>query len=46
MPIATRLDYPVGTAMREGSGADKLDALNSCWASAFWSGLAAKLAAK
>ncbi|MFZ5439275.1 MAG: FHA domain-containing protein [Myxococcota bacterium] len=46
VPIAAKLDYQFATAMRDGSDADKLDALENYWTSAFWSELAAKLASK
>lgn len=46
VPIAARLDYQFATAMRDGSDADKLEALESYWTSAFWSELAAKLATR
>jgi hypothetical protein len=44
VPIAARLDYQFATAMRDGTDADKLEALEAYWTSSFWSELAAKLA--
>lgn len=44
VPVAARLDYQLATAMRDGSDSEKLEALESYWASAFWSELAARLA--
>jgi hypothetical protein len=44
VPVAARLGYQHAGALREGNDDDKLSALNSYWASAAWSELAAKLA--
>jgi hypothetical protein len=46
VPAAARFDYQYATAMRDGSDADKLDALEAYWTSAFWSELAAKVASR
>lgn len=46
VPISARLDYQFAAAMRDGSDADKLEALEAYWTSSFWSELAAKLATK
>jgi hypothetical protein len=43
IPVGAKLDYQIAGALREGSDADKLDALSHYWQSAFWSELAAKL---
>jgi hypothetical protein len=44
IPVGAKLDYQVAGALREGTDAEKLEALHHYWASAFWSELAAKLA--
>jgi hypothetical protein len=43
IPVGAKLDYQVAGALREGTDADKLEALEHYWSSAFWSELAAKL---
>lgn len=44
IPVGAKLDYQVAGAMREGTDAQKLEALEYYWSSAFWSELASKLA--
>ena len=43
IPVGAKLDYQIAGALREGSDADKLEALEHYWQSAFWSELAATL---
>ena len=43
IPSAARLDYQLAAALREGTDADKLDALENYWMSTFWSNLAVAL---
>jgi hypothetical protein len=46
IPVGAKLDYQTAGALREGTDAQKLEALQSYWSSAFWSELAAKLGKK
>ena len=46
IPVGAKLDYQTAGALREGTDAQKLEALQAYWSSAFWSELAAKLGSK